>query len=58
MVAPSSKFYGKTWVGFCLTTGKHFFLEVSFKSQQKEHKFFLKNGTRDFQNSPSFERSA
>ena len=30
MVAPSSKFYGKIWVGFCLNTGKHFFLEVSF----------------------------
>ena len=30
MVAPLSKFYGKIWVGFCLDTGKRFFLEVSF----------------------------
>ena len=34
MVAPSSKFYGKIWVGFCLNTEKRFFLEVSFQSQQ------------------------
>ena len=47
MVAPFSKFYGKIWVSFCLNTGKHFFLEGS-----------LKNGYRDFQNSPPFERSA
>ena len=26
MVAPFSKFYGKVWVGFCLNTGKRFFL--------------------------------
>ena len=30
MMAPFSKFYGKTWVGFCVNIGKHFFLEVSF----------------------------
>ena len=30
MVAALSKFYGKIWVGFCLGTGKCFFLEVSF----------------------------
>ena len=42
MPAPSSKFYGKIWVGFCLNTGKLFFLEVSFWSQQKEHRFFSK----------------
>ena len=40
MVAPFSKFYGKIWVSFCLNTGKHFFLEVLFSSQQKEHRFF------------------
>ena len=40
MVTSSSKFYGKIWVGFCLNTGKRFFLEVSFQSQQKEHRFF------------------
>ena len=27
-------------LGFCLNTGKHFFLEVSFSRQQKEHRFF------------------
>ena len=50
--------YGKIWVSFCLSTGKHFFLEVSFSSQQKESKVLLRNGTRYFQNSPPFERSA
>ena len=34
-VAPVSKFYAKIWVGFCLNTGKHFFLEVSFKPNRK-----------------------
>ena len=37
-----SKFYSKIWVSFCLNTGKRFFLEVSFSSQQKEHRFFSK----------------
>ena len=40
MAAHTSKFNGKIWVGFCLNTGKRFFLEVSLKSQEKEHKFF------------------
>ena len=35
-----SKVYGKIWVRFCLNPGKRFFLEVSFQSQQKEHRFF------------------
>ena len=30
IVAPFSRFYGKIWVGFCLNTGRRFFLEVSF----------------------------
>ena len=30
MVAPFSKFYGKSWVEFCLNTGKGFSLEVWF----------------------------
>ena len=34
------KFHSKIWVGFCLNTGKCFFLEVSFSTQQKEHRFF------------------
>ena len=50
MVAPFSKFYGKICVGFCLNTRKRFFLEVNIGSS--------KNGTRDFQNSLPFERSA
>ena len=42
MIAPSSKFHGKIFVGFVLTIGKRFFLEVSFQSQQKEHNVLLK----------------
>ena len=57
MVPHFSRFYGKIWVSFCLNTGKHFFLEVSFSSQQKEHRS-SKIGTTDFQNSPPFDRSA
>ena len=30
----------QNWVSFCLNTGKRLFLEVSFSSQQKEHRFF------------------
>ena len=54
MTAPFSMFYGQICVSFCLNTGKRFFLEVLFSSQQKG---FLKNGTtRDFQNNPLLER--
>ena len=42
MVAPSTKFYCKFWVGFCVNTGKRFFLEILFWSQQKELSFFQK----------------
>ena len=45
MVASSSKFYGKIWVGFHI------------KANRKSIGFSL-NGARDFQNSPPFERSA
>ena len=56
MPAPFSKFSGKICVSFCLNTGKRFFLEVLFSSQQKG---FLKNGTtKDFQNNPLLERWA
>ena len=48
MVAPFNHFYIKFWVGLCLNTGKHFVLERA--------QVFLKNSTRDFQNSPPFER--
>ena len=59
MGVPFSKFYCKIWFGFCLNSGKHFCLEVSFQSQQQQKTYvLLKNGTRDFQNSLSFERSA
>ena len=40
LVVPFSKFYGKIWADFCLNTGKCFIIEVSFQSQQKEHRFF------------------
>ena len=55
-VAPFSNFYGKLQVGFCLNIGKHFILQVSFYNHKEEHRFFLKNATRDLQNSPYFER--
>ena len=34
--------YSKIWVGFCLNIGKRFLTNVSFKNQQKEHKFYQK----------------
>ena len=53
MVAPSGKFYGKIWFGFCFSTGKRFILKLT------ERVYALpKTGTRDFQNSPSFKRLA
>ena len=58
----SASFIAKFSAGFCLNTGKPFFSEVS--SQQKSlkpterAKILLKSGTRDFQNSPPYERSA
>ena len=57
MVAPFSKLYAKICVGFCLNTGKNFFLEVSLKPTERAY-VLLKNDTRDFQISPPFERSA
>ena len=42
MIALFSKFHCEIWAGICLNTGKHFFLEVWFQSQQKEHSSFLK----------------
>ena len=55
MVAPFSKVYGKIWVGFCLNTGKRFFLKFILMSTESVY-VFLKNSTRDFQNSPLFKR--
>ena len=56
MVAPISNFYSKIWVGFCLNTGKRFFLRGFILKPTERAKVLLKNGTRDFQNSPLFER--
>ena len=58
MIAPSSKFYGKTWVGFCLNTGKRFFLRGFTLKPIESAQVLLKIGTRDFQNSHLLERSA
>ena len=56
MVAPFNNFYCKIWVGFCLNTGKRFVLEV-LRPRERAY-ILLKRSTRDFQNSPPFERSA
>ena len=60
MVAPFSKFYVKIWVGFCLNTGKRFFLDVRpfILKPTERAQVLLNNSTRDFQNSPLFKRSA
>ena len=42
IVAPFSKFYGKTSVGFCPNTGKRFFWEISFWGQQKKRRCYWK----------------
>ena len=42
IVAPFSKFYGKTSVGFCPNTGKRFFWEISFWGQQKKCRCYWK----------------
>ena len=56
MVAPFSKFYRKIWVGFVLTL-EMLFLRGFILKPTKRASVHLKNGTRDFQNSPPFERS-
>ena len=58
MVAPFMKFYGKTWVGFCLNTGKRFFLRGYILKSTETAQVLLKSGTRDFPNSSPFERLA
>ena len=52
MVVP----FSEIWVGFCLNTGKCFFLEAFLKKAERAQ-VLLKSGTRDFQNSPLFDRS-
>ena len=54
MIAPFSKFYGKIWIDFCLNTGKRDFLLKAIERAQT----LLRNGTRDFKNSPPLEKSA
>ena len=46
--APFGMFYFKIWVGFCLNTGKRFFLEASIYNQQKLLQFFQKTVQRIF----------
>ena len=41
-IAFLNKFYGKIWIGFCLKTGKRFFIEILFQSQQKDLRFLKK----------------
>ena len=53
MVASASNFYSETWVGFSLKIRK----SSQFKANRKSV-VSSKNGTRDFQNSLPFERSA
>ena len=50
MVAPSSKFYGKMWVGFCLNTGKRLSKRFHFNANKKS--------IGSSKTSPQFERSA
>ena len=57
MVAPVSKFYGKFGLVFVLTLEISFSYRFHFKANRKRQ-VFLKNGTRDFQNSALFERLA
>ena len=50
MAAFFNKFYGKMWLGFCLNTRKHFFVEVFLKKKPAERSYVaLKSGTRDFE---------
>ena len=54
MVAPFSKFTAKFGLVFVLRLENAFSLRFHFQANRK---ILLKNGTRDFQNSPLFERS-
>ena len=57
MVALSSKFHGQIWLVFVLTLENGFSQRFHFKGNRKNIGS-SKNGTRDFQNNPPFERSA
>ena len=56
MFAPFSKFYIKISVSFYLNVGKYTF-GGSILKPTAIASLFLKNGTRNFQNSPPFDRS-
>ena len=56
MNAPSSKFYSRIGLVFVLTLENAFFQKFHFKAKRKSIGS-SKDGTRDFQNSPLFERS-
>ena len=53
----SASFMTKIAFGFCLNTGKHIFLEVSFKTKRKSIDSSKKR-YRGFPNSPPFQRLA
>ena len=55
--APFSKFYDKIWAGFILTLENIRSYRFHFKAKRKSIDS-SKNGTKDFPNSPPFERSA
>ena len=57
MVASFSNFYGKLELVFVLSF-EHAFLRVFILKPTQRVQVLLKNGTRDFQKSPPFERSA
>ena len=57
MVAPFSKFTAKYGLVFILTLENAFSQRFHFQATERAQ-VILKNGTRNFQNSPSFERSA
>ena len=58
MGAPSGKFDGKIWVGFWLNTKKRIFIRSFILKPSDRVYILLKKRTRDFRNSPPFERSA
>ena len=57
MVALFSKFYANIWVGFCLSTRKHFSQRFHFKANRKSINS-SKKWYQKFSKYPPFERSA
>ena len=54
----SVTFTAKLELVFFLNIRKHFFLRVLILKPAERTQVLLKNGTRDFRNSPPFQRSA